>query len=136
MCPQKKPFWHLSKDRNLHGSGMSHATTASPKPFFREPWRVLVTLHHTEPSYMVSWFKKAIAVIYPPPPTFQPPINPNSRVFATGSIYYGWYVRLFQVTSTMRGVLQVTFAMGSVVQVTNIMDGVLQVTIIMVVCYR
>ena len=27
-------------ERNLHDSGMSHATTASPKPFFRAPWRV------------------------------------------------------------------------------------------------
>ena len=25
-------FWQLSRDGNLHGSGMSHATTASPKP--------------------------------------------------------------------------------------------------------
>ena len=27
-------------DGKLHGSGMSHTTTASPKPFFRAPWRV------------------------------------------------------------------------------------------------
>ena len=33
-------FWHLSGDGNLHGSGMSHATTASPKPSFRAPWKV------------------------------------------------------------------------------------------------
>ena len=35
-------FWQLSSDGNLHGSGMSHATTttASPKPSFRYPWRV------------------------------------------------------------------------------------------------
>ena len=33
-------FWQLSRDGNLHGSGMSHATTASPKPSFRAPWRV------------------------------------------------------------------------------------------------
>ena len=33
-------FWQLSRDRNLHGSGMSHAATASPKPSFRVPWRV------------------------------------------------------------------------------------------------
>ena len=33
-------FWQLSRDRNVHGSGMSHATTASPKPSFRAPWRV------------------------------------------------------------------------------------------------
>ena len=25
-------FWQLSRDGNLHGSGMSHATTTSPKP--------------------------------------------------------------------------------------------------------
>ena len=31
-------FWQLSRDGNLHGSGMSHATTASPKPSFRAPW--------------------------------------------------------------------------------------------------
>ena len=28
-------FWQLSRNGNLHGSGMSHATTASPKPSFR-----------------------------------------------------------------------------------------------------
>ena len=33
-------FWQLSRDRNLHGLGMSHATTVSPKPTFRAPWRV------------------------------------------------------------------------------------------------
>ena len=33
-------FWHLSRHRNLHGSGMSHTTTASPKPSFRAPWKV------------------------------------------------------------------------------------------------
>ena len=33
-------FWHVSRDGNLHGSGMSHVTTASPKPSFRAPWRV------------------------------------------------------------------------------------------------
>ena len=33
-------FWQLSGDGNLHGWGMSHATTASPKPFFRAPCRV------------------------------------------------------------------------------------------------
>ena len=31
-------FWQLSRDGNLHGSGMSHTTTASPKPSFRAPW--------------------------------------------------------------------------------------------------
>ena len=30
--------------RNLHGSGMSHATTASPKPSFRAPWKVSVAV--------------------------------------------------------------------------------------------
>ena len=33
-------FWQLSRDGNLHGLGMSHATTTSPKPSFRVPWRV------------------------------------------------------------------------------------------------
>ena len=33
-------FWQLSRDGNLRGSGMSHATTVSPKPCFRAPWRV------------------------------------------------------------------------------------------------
>ena len=30
----------LSRDGNLHGSSMSYATTASPNPSFRAPWRV------------------------------------------------------------------------------------------------
>ena len=33
-------IWQLSRDRNLHGLDMSHATTASPKPSFRASWRV------------------------------------------------------------------------------------------------
>ena len=33
-------FWQLSRDGNLHGLGMSHTMTASPKPSFRAPWRV------------------------------------------------------------------------------------------------
>ena len=33
-------FWQLSREGNLHGSGMSHATTASPKPSSRAPGRV------------------------------------------------------------------------------------------------
>ena len=33
-------FWQLSRDGNLNCSDMSHSTTASPKPFFGEPWRV------------------------------------------------------------------------------------------------
>ena len=33
-------FWQLPRDGNLHFSGVSHATTASPKPFFMAPWRV------------------------------------------------------------------------------------------------
>ena len=33
-------FRQLSRDGNLHGPGMSHATTASPNPSFRAPWRV------------------------------------------------------------------------------------------------
>ena len=35
-----KAYWQLSRDGNLHGSGMSLATTASPKPSFRALWRV------------------------------------------------------------------------------------------------
>ena len=34
-------FWQLLRDGNLHGLGMSHATTASPKPSFRSPLRVV-----------------------------------------------------------------------------------------------
>ena len=30
----------LARDGNMYGLGMSHATTASPKPPFRAPWRV------------------------------------------------------------------------------------------------
>ena len=33
-------FWPLSRDGNLHGSDMSHATTASLNPSIRTPWRV------------------------------------------------------------------------------------------------
>ena len=33
-------FWQLSRDGNLHGLGMSHTTTASPKPSFKAPWMV------------------------------------------------------------------------------------------------
>ena len=33
-------FWQLSRDGNVRGSGMSHATTASPKPSFGASWRV------------------------------------------------------------------------------------------------
>ena len=36
----RNPFWQLSRDRHLDGSSMSHATTSSPKPSFRAPWRV------------------------------------------------------------------------------------------------
>ena len=35
-----KAYWQLSRDGNLHGSDMSHAMIASPKPFRRAPWRV------------------------------------------------------------------------------------------------
>ena len=37
---QRDLFWQLSRDENLHGSGMSHAVTACPKPSFRAPWRM------------------------------------------------------------------------------------------------
>ena len=33
-------FWQLSRDGNLHGSGMSRTMAISPKPSFRAPWRV------------------------------------------------------------------------------------------------
>ena len=33
-------LWQLSRDGNVHGSGMSHATTASPKPSFSTPCKV------------------------------------------------------------------------------------------------
>ena len=33
-------FWQLLRDGNLHGSGMSHTTTASPKPSFGASWWV------------------------------------------------------------------------------------------------
>ena len=33
-------FWQPSRNRNLHGSGMSHATTVSPKPSFKAFWMV------------------------------------------------------------------------------------------------
>ena len=33
-------FWQLTTDGNLHSLGMSHATTACPKPSVRAPWRV------------------------------------------------------------------------------------------------
>ena len=36
----RKLFWQLSRDGNLHGSGMSHAMTASPKSSFTAPWRM------------------------------------------------------------------------------------------------
>ena len=31
--------WQLSRDGNLHGPGMSHTTTTSPKPFSSASWR-------------------------------------------------------------------------------------------------
>ena len=33
-------FWQLSREKNLHGLGMSHVMTASPKPSFSVPWRM------------------------------------------------------------------------------------------------
>ena len=36
----RNPLRQLSKDGNLHGSGMSQATTTSPKPSSRVPWMV------------------------------------------------------------------------------------------------
>ena len=35
----KFSYCHWVRDGNLHGSGRSHATTVSPKPSFRAPWR-------------------------------------------------------------------------------------------------
>ena len=40
MWVHRNVFWQLSRGGNLHGSGMSHATTASPKLSFRAPWRM------------------------------------------------------------------------------------------------
>ena len=40
LWAQGNLFWQLSRDGISHDSGMSHATTASPKPSFRAPWRV------------------------------------------------------------------------------------------------
>ena len=40
LCSHRTLFWQQSRDENLQGSGMSHATTASPKPSFRALWRV------------------------------------------------------------------------------------------------
>ena len=40
MWVQRNVFWQVLRDRNLHGFGMSHATTASPKPFFGASLRV------------------------------------------------------------------------------------------------
>ena len=37
---QRNLFWQLSREGNMHGSGMSHASTASPSLSFRAPWRV------------------------------------------------------------------------------------------------
>ena len=34
-------FWQLWRDGNVRGSGMSHATTDSPKPFFKATWSVV-----------------------------------------------------------------------------------------------
>ena len=36
----RNPLRQLSRDGNLHGSGMSQATTTSPKPSSRVPWMV------------------------------------------------------------------------------------------------
>ena len=37
---RRNVFWQPSRDLNLRGSSMSHATTSSPKPSFRAPWRL------------------------------------------------------------------------------------------------
>ena len=41
LCGFRNLFWHLSRDGISHGSGMSRATAASPKPSCRTPWRVV-----------------------------------------------------------------------------------------------
>ena len=33
-------FWQMSRDRNLHGLGLSNAMTAFPKPSFIAPWKM------------------------------------------------------------------------------------------------
>ena len=40
LVVQRNLFWQMSRDGNLHGSGISHATTVSPKLSFRAPRRV------------------------------------------------------------------------------------------------
>ena len=39
-CGSSGSSWQLSGDGNVHGSGMPHATAASPKPYFRASWRM------------------------------------------------------------------------------------------------
>ena len=36
----KELYWQLSRDRNLHRMGVSHATTACPNLSFRAAWRM------------------------------------------------------------------------------------------------
>ena len=40
LWAHRKLFWQLSRGRNLHGSGVSHAAKAFPNPSFRASWRV------------------------------------------------------------------------------------------------
>ena len=40
LWTHRKLFCQLSRNGNLHGLGLSHATTTSPKPSFMAPWRV------------------------------------------------------------------------------------------------
>ena len=40
VSPHRNLFWQLLRDGSSHGLGMSHATTASPKPSFRASCRV------------------------------------------------------------------------------------------------
>ena len=51
-------FWQLSRDGNLHGSGMSHAMTASPKLFFRASWRVGDDIHGQQRKCLMDDFKE------------------------------------------------------------------------------
>ena len=42
LLAHRNLFWQLlAKDGNLHGSGMSRATTSSPEPSFKARWRVV-----------------------------------------------------------------------------------------------
>ena len=45
---------NCQRDGNLQSSGVSHATTASPKPCFRAPWRVGVVVGKGNAGWTIS----------------------------------------------------------------------------------